>query len=331
VFEEKITMKFRALSVALVALCACSMSSAKSLRVYHIGNSLTDNIYYGGLKRLAESKGNTYTYGKDVSPGVPLDDTWGFKTKTGSAYSIAPYGLYNNALKNYSWDVLTLEPFDNWLKGSTGDVQISENFINYATKKSPNLQTYIYERWPRRPVDASGNFKPFDYTKLYTAQYTTSSNRYDLADERQGYFQTLVNDLNKAMPKLKHQVDLVPVGDVFELLDQRIKAHKIAGISNITQFYQDSIHMNKTGSYVIGLTFYATMFDQDPVGTKVPGAYGSINSKLAGELQTAVWDVVKTNPLDGIGKTTALATAVPEPMSLGLLMMLPLLRRRVRR
>ena len=322
---------------AIMALLACAsfttVCSAETRRVYHIGNSLTDNIYYGGLKRLAEQKNDTYTYGKEVSPGVPLDMLWAGKSKTGSIYSQGPYGTYTNALKNYTWDDMTLEPFDNWLPGSTGDVQIAENFINYATKKSPNLQTYIYERWPRRPLDSKGNFLPFDYTATYTKAYTSSPTRYDLADERQGYFVDLVNDINKAMPKAKNKVDLVPVGDVFEDLDKLAKAKKLNGISSITQFYEDSIHMNKMGAYVISLTFYATMFDKDPVGTTVPGAFSPISSKLAGEIQNAVWSVVSTNPLDGVKASTAVAASavVPEPTTLALLALLPLFRRNRRR
>ena len=95
--------------------------------------------------------------------------------------------------------------------------------------------------------------------------------------------------INSALPKLKKKVELVPVGDVFLELDKRIKAHQIHGISNITQFFRDTLHMNTHGSYVIGLTFYATMYDQSPVGTSVPGAYGSINQTLAAQLQDAVW------------------------------------------
>jgi hypothetical protein len=326
-------MKFICFLGAVLALAASITpeTRAEALRVYHIGNSLTDNIYYGGLRKLATSEGDWYTYGKDVSPGVPLDYTWEFKTKTGQAYSQAPFGLYNKALKNYTWDAMTLEPFDNWLKGSTGDVQISENFINYALKKSPNIQTYIYSRWPRRRQDSSGTILPLNYTKAWTTPYTGSVNRYDLADERKGYFETLVNDINKAMPKLKHKVLLVPVGDVFAELDKRVKANQITGFTNISQFYEDTIHMNKTGAYVIGLTFYATMFKQDPVGSTVPGAYGSISSKLAGELQHAVWDVVNTNPYDGVHVPVArTGTLVPEPAALGVLMLLPLLQLRRR-
>jgi hypothetical protein len=335
-------MKFALFVLCAVLLSLPNVANAKTIRAYHIGNSLTDNIGYGGLGKLATSKHDTYTFGKDVSPGVPLDMTWEGKTKTGSAYSYGSYGLYDKALKNYTWDAMTLEPFDNQISGSTGDLKISEDFINYAAKKSPHLQTYIYSRWPRRPQDSSGNFLSFNYDKLWTTSYKGSSNRYDLSDERKGYFETLVSDLNHAMPKLQNSVKMVPVGDVFDSLDKQIKAKKLKGISNITQFYTDDIHMNKTGSYVIALTFFATMFDQTPVGSTVPGAYGSINSTLAKEIQSTVWTVVSHNPYSGVNQgmpraatliatdmsvtqSAALGALVPEPTMLVLISLLPIL------
>ena len=74
-------------------------SCAENIRAYHIGNSLTDNIGYGGLGKIASQEHDSYLYGKDVSPGVPLDYTWEFKTITGEAYNKAPYGLYNKCSK----------------------------------------------------------------------------------------------------------------------------------------------------------------------------------------------------------------------------------------
>lgn len=340
-------MRFQAFISAMVCLCMLNLGTSfgEALRVYHIGNSLTDNIYYDGLKQIAQENKNTYTYGKDVSPGAPLDYLWEGVGKDGnSTYSIAPYGRYQTALKNYTWDVMTLEPFDNEITGSTGDLKISEDFVNYALKKSPNVQTYVYERWVSRPQDSKGNFLPFNYDQLYMTPYTGSINRWDKADERQGYFVTLDKDINNAMPKEKKNVDLVPVGDVFDLLDKDIKAGKIKGYSNITQFYADALHMNAEGAYVIALTFYATMYKHDPIGQSIPGAYGKWNSTTAKEVQTAVWDVVSTEKYDGVGgingkafATPAIAASapdfasvVPEPAAIGLLAAIPVLLRRRR-
>ena len=322
---------FAFFAVVIVCACAAQLASAETIRAYHIGNSLTDNIHYGGVRKLAEYEGDVYKYGKQSSPGTSLDLAWQYKSKTGTIYSQGPYGKYKDALKNYTWDVLTLEPFENKIAGTTGDLQMSKNFINYALPKSPNVQTYIYERWPRRPVDANGKFLPFDYAKLYTKPYAASTDRYNLINETRGYFESLTKQINSAMPNLKKKVKIVPVGDVLLELDKRIKANQITGIDNITDLYADAIHFNNTGAYVLGLTFYATMFKQSPMaGGPTPGSYGGtteIPNKLASQLQDTVWDIVKVHPYAGV-KSTLVTVELPEPSALGALLVIPLLARR---
>jgi hypothetical protein len=325
--EQGEVMVYRRLFVAFAVVLSLGASAhARSVRAYHIGNSLTDNIYPGGLGKLAQQKGDTYTYGKHVSPGVPLDMTWNYKSKTGQMYSKSPYGLYKSALKNYTWDVLTLQPFDNKIEGSTGDLQMAKNFINFAKGKSPNVQAYIYQRWPRQ------NGSNWDYTKAYTKAYTGQSSRYDLANERQGYFGKLLQKVREALPSLNKKVLLVPLGDVLLELDKRIKEGRVNGVSNIKQLYADNLHLNQKGGYVASMTFYATMFKKSPVGTSVPGAFGSINSTTAAQLQDAVWDVVSVHPDAGVNLSRAPLTGsvVPEPAAVGLLALTAMLGMRRR-
>ena len=317
------------IAAAALAFGVVFSVEAKSLKAYHIGNSLTDNMYPGGLKRIAEQNADTYTYGKQVSPGVPLDMNWKLQSKTGSIYSITPYGKYTTALKNYSWDVMTLQPFDNKIEGSTGDLAMAKNFINFAKGKSPNLQTYIYERWPRQQREG-GKLKPFDYTALYTKAYTGQNSRYYLSNERQGYFESLVKQINNSLPSSIRKALLIPVGDVLLELDKRIKAGKIKGTSKITEFYQDDLHLNKKGGYVASLTFYATMYKESPLGTTVPGAFGTIDKTLAAQLQDAVWDVVSAHPYAGVKGSVSVGAVVPEPTSFGLIFLIPAMLRRKR-
>ncbi len=73
--------------------------------------------------------------------------------------------------------------------------------------------------------------------------------------------------------------------------------------------YHDGIHFNNVGSFVVGTTFLATMFRQDPTGAD-PGAYAGrkepydrdIPPALAKAIQQVVWDVVKAHPLAGVAR-----------------------------
>jgi hypothetical protein len=61
------------------------------------------------------------------------------------------------------------------------------------------------------------------------------------------------------------------VGDVLLELDARMKAGKLPGYTEIAQVYVDGIHFNNVGSYVVGTTFYATLFRDDPRGLTTQG------------------------------------------------------------
>ena len=101
---------------------------------------------------------------------------------------------------------------------------------------------------------------------------------------------------------------MVPVGDVLLELDGRMRAGKVPGFSDIAQVYVDGIHFNNVGSYVVGTTFYATLFRDDPRGLTAepynerldPAKDRQIDEKLALAIQDAVWSVVSTHPLAGV-------------------------------
>jgi len=85
---------------------------------------------------------------------------------------------------------------------------------------------------------------------------------------------------------------------------------------------------------VIALTFYATMYSKSPIGAGVPSNFGTINSTLAGELQTDVWNVVTHNAYTGVNQSVPRppgfvpGVLAPEPMTLALCVLPIFVRRR---
>ena len=71
---------------------------------------------------------------------------------------------------------------------------------------------------------------------------------------------------------------------------------------------QFGIHFNNVGSYLVGLTFYATIFGDDPRGLTAdpynenfdPEKDRRIDVTLALATQDAVWSVVSTHSLAGV-------------------------------
>jgi len=262
--------------------------SAETLRVYHVGNSVTDTINYNALSQLAQSRGHQYVFGRHMIPGAGLGWIWDHPAE---GFREEPFGYYPNALPNYQWDVLTLEPFDRHLDGNDGDVVMAKNYIDLALRKSPNLRIYVYSRWPRR--DKDGNL---DYEKKWLSKYTGG---WDGTEETRDYFEKLTFELRKAYPKIQNRILIVPVGDVLYELNQRIKAGQVPGYTSITQVYADGIHFNEVGSYIVGSTFYATLFKENPKNLTA-SPYKVNNSQLVSIIQDAVWKVVSTHPLSGV-------------------------------
>jgi hypothetical protein len=281
-----------------------SFSDDQPLRVYFVGNSVTDTIRYAPLAKLVASRGHTLTWGRDMILGAPLSWLWehpkdGFRQE--------PFGLYPEALTRYPWDVISLQPFDRHLDGKDGDLAMARNFIDLALKRSPDLQVYVYSRWPRRGKAKDGSLS-LDYRAKWLKTYTGG---WDGTNETRDYFEKVVAGLRGDYKGNAKPVLLVPVGNVLLELDGCMKAGKVPGYTEIAQVYVDGIQLNNVGSYAVGTTFYATIFRDEPRGLTVepynekldPQKDRRIDEALAKAIQEAVWEVVSGHPLAGVRST----------------------------
>ena len=90
-------------------------------------------------------------------------------------------------------------------------------------------------------------------------------------------------------------------------LNQQMKAGKVPGNKDIHELFADGIHLNNVGSYVVGCTYFATLYKQNPKG--LPSApYKVEDAKLAGIIQDLVWKVVSDHELAGVKGAIETAT-----------------------
>ncbi len=294
--------RFFALLIApVVFLSGTTRGDDSPLRSYFVGNSVTDTIRYGSLAKLAKSQRHTLTWGRDMIPGSSLSWLWEHPK---DGFQEAPFGLYPRALSEHPWDVLSLQPFDRHLVGKDGDLAIAGNFIDLALSRSPDVQVYVYSRWPRKDKAKDGSLI-LDYKTKWLRKYTGS---WDGTEETRDYFETVVAGLRKAYESKAKPVLMVPVGDVLLELHERMRVNKVPGFTNIAEVYVDAIHFNNVGSYIVGTTFYATLFRDDPRGMTAdpynekldPKKDRLIDERLAAAIQDAVWTVVSKHPLAGV-------------------------------
>ncbi len=168
---------------------------------------------------------------------------------------------------------------------------MAKNYIDLALPKSPQLRIYIYSRWQRKDKDGS-----LDFDHKWLRKYTGG---WDGTEETRDYFEKLTRELRTAYPKMQNRIFLIPVGEVLFELNQRMKAGTVPGYANIAQVYSDGIHFNDVGSYIVGCTFYTTLYKENPKGLTA-GPYKVDNPVLVKVIHEAVWKVVKAHPLSGV-------------------------------
>jgi hypothetical protein len=269
---------------------AFGQETKKPFRVYFVGNSVTDTINYRALAELAKSRGHNHVWGRHMIPGAPLQWIWQHPK---DGFQEPPFGHYPTALANYEWDVLSLQPFDRHMDGKDGDLVMAKNFIDLALPKSPDLQVYVYARWPRQGKD--------DFDTAWLKKYTGG---WDNTNETKDYFERLTLELRKAYPKLKKPILMVPVGHVMYELNQQMEAGEVAGYKHIKEVFADGIHLNNVGSYIVGCTFFATLYKENPKGLSGE-PYKVTDPKLAEIIQETVSKVVNTNELAGVATVQA--------------------------
>jgi hypothetical protein len=272
-------------------------------RIYFIGNSLTDTVNYKGLDNLAESQQKNHIWGRHMIPGAPLSWLW---QHPNDGFKEDPYGYPTTALTQYEWDALSLQPFDRPIEGDEGDFAMSNNFINLAKAKSPNLQVYIYQHWVFAKGADLKTLTAEDWNNKWLAEYKGG-----YSNDAKSYYDVLVQELRKSHPDLP-PVQLVRVGEVLHALNIRMQRGEMPGYSSVWQLYEDAVHLNNVGQYLVGATYYSTLYRASPQNIVIPNDYGNIPPSVAQVIQQTVWDVVnRDRPLGESTITPPILSSIP--------------------
>lgn len=237
-------------------------------RVYFIGNSVTDGVKYTRLENLATSRGKEHLWGRHMIPGAPLEWIWNHPD---TGFNEEPYQRYPIALNNYTWDALSLQPFDRGLENST---IYATRFMDLALAVNPDTQVYIYAYYPR--LNQGG----WEEQWLGDSSIRTS----------RAFFIALANNLSNGHPAAK-PVKLFPIGEVMYEMKKKIDRGEVAGMGSVTDFYADNVHMNNKGEFLSTMTVFAMLYGEDPSGLSAEG-YG-ISNELASVIQSTVWETVQ--------------------------------------
>lgn len=300
-------MRFSAVVCRLVLFVAVAFSAAaargaEASRVYHVGNSLTNqSMGSDALKNLAANRDIDITYGHHIRCGQGL----GYIVANPEDTCVTPnaFGTFAPALANNPWDVVTLQTYGDTYETNKSAIR---HMIDTTRGNAANQATrfYIFEGWPQNFSPASN-----DYSQHWLRTYDPSipddsSNR--LRTWSRDYSDNLMSQLRSAEFNAPIEIKRIRTGEVFYRLDQLAEAGQLGATTEIEQWYADAYHMNDFGAYASRLTMLAAVYGENPAGLPAPAG---MSPEIAALVQQTVWDVVTSDPYSG----------VPEPSGVALL------------
>lgn len=269
--------------VAFMALLIAGTLPVEAGRVYMIGNSITDSVHYRQFQLMAQSRGYTHIWGRNILLGAPLNYIW---QHPDVGLVEEPFRSFGNALPNYDWDAITLQTYDSDIVTDTDHAKL---FIDLARQRSYTAdhgEFFIFARWPRKD---KGPFLTY---------WPSATNGTVQQSENAAYFEWVTANLQDAYPDVS--IRMIPVGHVFFELEKRMRDGLVPGYTDVySDLYSDAGHATDDGAYICALTFFATIYKDDPRGLGTFD-FNLKNPAAAPIFQEVVWQVVTSTPLAGV-------------------------------
>lgn len=281
-------MKHPLLNVVLLLCSTASIAqtlppkkaSPLTVKQLHSGHSLTDPVFSGHYQSLiALHLGGVWdNIAKSTIPGSPLSVRW--RDAPGYGQPDARHGIAG-------WELLCITEGVPLAGPGGSSAEHLSLFVNNAWNNGNNgkgTPTLLWTTWTniddrdgpwRRRLDSDG-----------------------------AEWERLQDHANANRPSGAPPVYIIPGHKMMARLHDDIQLGLVPGITNISQFFADNIHLNLVGAYAFAMIHYACIFNTSPVGLPnnlVPNTPShDVPAQLATYLQTMIWDVVTSYPRTGI-------------------------------
>ncbi len=270
---------------------------------YSIGNSLTWDAKPPTVRDLAALAGETLTVGYHIRCGSSLLAIYNDPLST--CINPPPTGLWDEALPDNVWDVVTLQPYPGGGSTLATDENVTLEMMNVALQQSDNntTQFYIYSTYTN--PNAWLNDSYHDNWLTPTLNEPTQATR-----QYRDYYDNLIENVRNSQPSVLPPVLSIPAGEVIDVLDQMMVAGDVPGFNDAADLFRDAFHLNNVGRYVLSHTWYATIFGASPIGLDTASLFPAsgnwptdqnITPELALQLQSVIWNVVRSHADSGVG------------------------------
>ena len=295
---------FLRMTLVLIALIVyASAVQARTLRLFLIGNSFSDNAKTY-LPQLSKEGGHDLTIGAAQVAGCSLERHW-----KAAAASIAnaddPDGkLYggktlHQMMGNTKWDVVTIQQNSANSPNVETYQPYARDLYNYVKKLQPQAEVVFHQTWAYR-TDAKSFGNPA------TGSGRRAQSQHEMYAHSRAAYRQIAGDLG---------VRVIPNGDAFWNVD----SDPIWGFKPDTSFdlstavepalpnqkhslhvgyrWQDGKlsgdfnHAAVSGKYLGGLVFYSFLFNESP--EKLTFVPSGVDADFAAHLRTVAWKTVR--------------------------------------
>lgn len=262
-----------------------------AVKQIHSGHSLTDPLFHhwpGQYRFLVvDVLGGVFdNLGKSTIPGSPMIWRWDHER------TLNPSSRYD--IKD--WELLVI----------TEGVPLPNDGGNppLITPAKDYLSLYVNNAWN------NGNNGNGAATLLWTT-WTNIDNSdgpwRQMLDDYEILWEEMMDHANNNLPEGATPVYIIPGHKMMARLYDDIQLNRVPGVTNISQFFSDNIHVNDLGSYAVAMIHYACIYNKSPVGLpnilfskdNLPN-HVTPSAALANYLQTMIWEIVTSYPRTGI-------------------------------
>ncbi len=258
---------------------------------FHVGNSLTGNA--ARFPIFAKTAGIDSQFHSFLMGGAYTVKLWKAKDEAEKPRWEQIYASVHHPLDHF-----TMQPRDFDVDE---EVAYELKFLNLVREKSPDVQPWLYAEWVEmdrnRPSD-KGLSPSYQMTKLFPALTWEESMSAMLL-----YVEEVQHRLN-ALDKSGKRARVLPCSLALGWARDLVDNNQLPGIpggqaSFYNAFFEDHVHVNPSGCYLVDLIWYAAFMKQSPEGRLLPVGT-TLTPEQAKLLQRLAWDIVKNYPDCGL-------------------------------
>ena len=241
--------------LAAAAACASAPKPAPPVRVLFVGNSVT---YSSNMPQMLVAMARHSRVNLQVQQHTPDGGTFGQHDASPVLRALLDAGGWHFVVLQEQSQRPAQE--DAWVHANVDGP--AKNLARRAKGSSPTARVVLFDTPARRYGDP-------DYVKTLPALATYGG----MQDRVTNTYRRLASELN---------AEIAPAGEAW----RRVRNERPD-----LELYDDPIHPNREGAYLIACVFYATLLEKTPVGSPI---HGGIDSATARYLQQVAWETSRT-------------------------------------